>query len=92
MFWTPLLSASIYSVLPYICLSANMVLYLYCICYTFVQDKCDDTFVSHLSSLVSRQMLHQICLIFVFWPNTVLSMISTSVPLTDCFAWLLIGR
>ena len=68
-----------------------MVFYLYCICYTFVLDKYDDIFVSTLSSSVSRQMLYQICLTFVFEPNTVKCMISSSVcklrilSLLDCF-------
>ena len=70
-----------------------MVLYLYCICYTFVLDKCDDIFVSTLASFVSRQMLYQICLTFVFQPNTVKSVISSSVKATIhakfCFEWVL---
>ena len=56
-----------------------MVFQLYCICYTFVLDKYDDIFVSTLASFVSRQMLYQICLTFVFEPNTVKCMISSSV-------------
>ena len=56
-----------------------MVFHLYCICYTFVLDKYDDIFVSTLASFVSRQMLYQICLTFVFEPNTVKCMISSSV-------------
>ena len=56
-----------------------MVFHLYCICYTFVLDKYDDIFVSTLASFVSRQMLYQICVTFVFEPNTVKCMISSSV-------------
>ena len=49
-----------YSVLHYIFLSTNMVFYLYCTCYTFVLDKCDDIFVS-TTSVISD--LSNICLL-----------------------------
>ena len=69
-----------------------MVFHLYCICYTFVLDKYDDIFVSTLASFVSRQMLYQICLTFVFEPNTVKCMISSSACTSRLQTWHGKGR
>ena len=74
--------SSYLSCFKYLCTRANIMAYLNHICLTFLRDKCDNRFVSHLGHLIGGQIWRQICLRFVFEANIIKSIFSSSV-----FGW-----